>query len=73
MSEIVKIRKSEEGYIIERFTYPRFRAIIKNKAFTLKIFNIDFLDNCGPSTENAIIKEIEEFIFKFGYRLMWNV
>jgi len=73
MSEIVKIRKSEEGYIIERFTYPRFRAIIKYKALTFNIFNIDYLDNCGANAQNAIIQEIEEFIVKFGYRLMWNV
>lgn len=73
MSEIVKIRKSEEGYIIERFTYPRFRATIKYKALTFNIFNIDYLDNCCTNTQNAIIQEIEDFIAKFGYRLMWNV
>lgn len=73
MSEIVKIRKSEEGYVIERMTYPRFRAIIKYKGFNFNIFNIEYLDNCCASTQDAIVEEIENLIVKFSYRLRWNV
>lgn len=73
MSEIVKIRKSEEGYVIERITYPRFRAIIKYKGFSFNIFNIEYLDSCCVANQAAITEEIENLIVKFGYRLRWNV
>ena len=66
MSEIFTIRIVNNKQIIEKVTYPRFRATIDSS--TLEINELKFFDKCSDSIQASIIKEAEVLVRKYSRR-----
>jgi len=69
MGEIFKIRKINDKDIIERVTYPRFRATIYYNCSVTEITEMEYLDNCSFDSKLAIKKEVNDFFNKYQAKI----
>ena len=63
MSEIFTIRIVNNKQIIEKVTFPRFRATIDRS--TMEINDLKFIDKCSDPMQASIIKETGELVKKY--------